>query len=134
MRMCRQLTPELQRQPGQLSLSDSISNLVAEPNVLPLDVAIVLLNHPPHCHWANPDSLVDVRSGVVCCPANFQYSEPMDEAAVRVTVLANYDAWRNLPEEEYRAAKQVWYERMVKSAIRFIPDFRSHITESDIFT
>jgi phytoene dehydrogenase-like protein len=94
----------------------------------------VFFNDSNSFAWEKPETLVDARSGVICCPSNFQYTEPTDESAVRVTVLANYDGWRNLPEDEYRLAKQYWYERMVESAVRWIPDFRKNVIDTDIFT
>ncbi len=51
---------------------------------------------------------------------------------MRITALANFDRWNTLPEADYTAAKQHWYERIVESAVRFVPDFRSHVVATDI--
>ena len=53
---------------------------------------------------------------------------------IRITALANFDRWQNLPEEEYRLAKTAWYERMTASAVRFIPDFRHAVIDQDTFS
>ena len=37
-------------------------------------------------------------------------------------------------EDQYRLEKLRWYDRMVASAVRFIPDFRSRVVETDMFT
>jgi phytoene dehydrogenase-like protein len=53
---------------------------------------------------------------------------------VRITALANFDRWRGLPEEENRAAKQTAHDQMVASAVRFVPDFRRAVIDTDTFT
>jgi phytoene dehydrogenase-like protein len=75
-----------------------------------------------------------VRSGVVCSPNNFVSDEPLDEGLIRVTMLANYERWRELAEPEYRLAKLHWYDRMLASAVRFLTDFRGHVIATDMFT
>jgi phytoene dehydrogenase-like protein len=40
----------------------------------------------------------------------------------------------NLPEDEYVAAKQHWNDEIIKSATQHIPDFRSHVIDTDVFT
>ncbi len=75
-----------------------------------------------------------MRSGVICSPNNFCYDEPLDEGMIRITALANSDLWQDLSEEDYRVAKLAWYDRIVASAVRFIPDFRSPVIDSDTFT
>jgi len=40
---------------------------------------------------------------------------------VRVTCLANYDRWVQLPEETYQADKQRWFAEIQRSARRFLP-------------
>jgi phytoene dehydrogenase-like protein len=91
-------------------------------------------NDSPRFCWQKPDALIDTRSAVVCSPNNFQYDEPLDEGMIRVTVLANFDRWQALGEEQYRAAKRQAYERMVASAERFVPPFRSAVIDTDVFT
>ncbi len=48
--------------------------------------------------------------------------------------LGNYDRWAGLDESAYRRQKRRWYERMVASAVRFVPDFRGAVVETDMFT
>ncbi len=42
---------------------------------------------------------------------------------IRITALANFDRWQNLSEEDYRQAKQSWYDRLTASASAFCPTF-----------
>ena len=53
---------------------------------------------------------------------------------IRVTALANFDRWATLAPDDYRAQKQRWYDAMLASAVRFVPDFRPHIVAHDMFT
>ena len=133
MRMCEG-APAQPPAAGQLSFIESVSVLDTEPRALGVDRTIVFYNDTDRFHWQKPEQLVDPRSGVICCPNNFAYDEPLDEGVVRVTALADYDAWKGLPPDEYRAAKAAWYDRLVASAVRFVADFRPRVVASDTFT
>ena len=39
-----------------------------------------------------------------------------------------------LAAEAYRLAKLRWYDRMAASAVRFVPDFRHRVVDTDLFT
>jgi phytoene dehydrogenase-like protein len=74
---------------------------------------------------------------VICSPSNYAYTEqegPLADSMVRITALADFDRWTELAAVDYTAAKEQWYERMVASAVRFVPDFRQNIIERDMFT
>ena len=66
---------------------------------------------------------MDVRSGVVCIPNNFEHgpAQRLPEGIVRATCLARYDRWAALPEETYRADKRRWYAEIQASVRRFMP-------------
>ena len=49
-------------------------------------------------------------------------------------MLANFDRWAALDPEAYREAKSRCYDQMVESAIRFVPDFRPSVIDTDLFT
>jgi phytoene dehydrogenase-like protein len=119
---------------GDISFVESICSLDALPRTLGLDRAILFFNDSPRFSYARPDELVDVRSGVVCVPNNFDFEEPMRDGWVRLTALANYDRWAQLDPEAYGRAKRDAYERMAASAARFVPDFRPSVAAIDTFT
>ena len=58
----------------------------------------------------------------------------LDEGVIRLTTIADFDRWSGLSESEYQRQKMWWYDRSVASAVRFMPDFRSHVIATDIFT
>jgi phytoene dehydrogenase-like protein len=119
---------------NRLSILESISILDTPPRELGHDRTIVFFNDSERISYHNPRDLADTRSGVVCSPNNFQYDEPMSENVVRITALANYQRWADLDEDEYRLAKLRWYDRLAASAVRFVPDFRSAVIDTDLFT
>jgi phytoene dehydrogenase-like protein len=140
MRMCDDGQPvESSRAPGQLSFCETIATLDTEPRELGHDRTIIFFNDHDRFDWQKPDNLCDVRSGVICSPNNFAYSEPLngslkDGGTMRVTVLANFDRWRELIEDDYRLEKLRWYDRITESAVRFVPDYRSRVVDTDMFT
>ncbi len=138
MRMCADDRPSQPQAPeagpGQLSFVESVSVLDSEPRELGCDRTIVFYNDSSNFHWRKPDELVDVRSGVICCPNNFAYDQPLGDGLVRITALANFDRWKHLPATAYQAAKRACNQKMVESAVRFIADFRPHIVATDTFT
>lgn len=119
---------------GRLSFMESISCLDTTPAALGLETAVVFFNGAEQFTYARPDELVDVRSGVVCCPSNFEDHDHMPEGMVRLTSLANYHRWAELGEDAYQAAKRDCYLRTVEGAVKFIPEFRNRVVFRDIFT
>jgi phytoene dehydrogenase-like protein len=135
MRLCDDGQPVVtSRTPGQLSFCETIATLDAQPSDLGHDRTITFFNDHDKFVWRKPEDLCDVRSGVICSPNNFAYEEPLDAGTMRVTVLANFDRWRALDEDSYRIEKLRWYDRITESAVRFVPDYRARVVETDMFT
>ncbi len=84
--------------------------------------------------WRRPESLVDTRTGVVCCSDNYASSSPPTEGVLRVTALANHDRWTELDEEHYAEAKVATESAVLDAAARFAFDPRPHSMASDMFT
>ena len=97
---------------------------------------MVFYNDSKQFSWACPSTLCDEHRGVICSPNNFRYDRavPEGEGVIRVSTLANYDRWQGMSDEEYRLEKIRWYDRLVESAVRFVPDFRSQVIDTDMFT
>ncbi|MBA4105565.1 MAG: phytoene dehydrogenase [Pirellula sp.] len=138
MRLCDDGQPvTAQRPPGRLSFCETIATLDVEPKRLGHDRTITFYNDSDKFHWSESQEPCDLRSGVICSPNNFEYDEPLDKegsGVMRITALANYDYWRGLDEEQYRLEKSRWYDRITDSAIRFIPDYRGRVVDTDMFT
>jgi phytoene dehydrogenase-like protein len=138
MRMCDDITEPDVAKAGKLSFIESISVLDCKPKELGFDRTIVFYNDSPNFHWERPnDSLCDARTGVICSPNNYIYDAEegeLPDGVVRITTLANHDLWSELPEEKYRAEKVTQYDEAVASAVRFMPDFRARVIDTDVFT
>lgn len=119
---------------GQLSFVEFILVLNKEPAKMGYNTTITFYNNSDRFDYRKPDELVDVSSGVICCPNNFQFENPLPEGMIRITNLANFDLWNRLGEEEYKAQKAAWLETTLKEVVKFVPDFRDSIIFTDIFT
>ena len=141
MRMCDDIQRVDPGQAGQMSFVEAISVLDVKPRELGHDRTIVFFNDSQKFNWCKPDeSLCDVRTGVICSPNNFLYGDTQDEekqlpdGMIRITCIANFDKWTSLSEDQYQLEKTRWYDQSIASAVRFVPDFRSHVVDVDTFT
>jgi phytoene dehydrogenase-like protein len=74
---------------------------------------------------------------VICSPNNFAYPAQdglLPDGVIRITTIADFDRWNTLNEDQYRLEKLRWYDRAVASAVRFMPDFRPYVIDTDMFT
>jgi phytoene dehydrogenase-like protein len=108
----------------RLSYVETMSVLNCQPAELGWgDDTIVFFNDSQRFDYVCPEAAVDVRSGVICIPNNFQFGpgRQLPEGMLRVTCLANYARWAPLPEADYQQAKADWFARIQTSARRFLP-------------
>ena len=138
LRLCADTTEPIRPEPGQLSFIESISVLDCQPAKLGYDETIVFYNDSEQFHWCRPEAeLCDLRTGVVCSPNNYLYDDAqgeLPEGFMRLTSIASFDRWNALNEDEYRREKLRWYDRAIASCVRFVPDFRAHVIDTDMFT
>ena len=136
LRMCEDLTQVDDHRAGRMSFVEAISVLDRQPQQFGHDRTIVFFNDSEQFHWQRPDELCDVRTGVVCSPNNYAYGagEGLPDGILRISALANYDRWAGLSEDQYRLEKLRWYDRLVESSVRFVPDHRSYVIDTDMFT
>ncbi len=127
-------------EPGKLSFTETISTFGKPMKDFGWgEDAIVFFNGAERFHYRSPESAVDLESGVICVPDNFDYAErEFSEGIVRVTCLANYDLWKSYPEGRYREEKEVWRPRIWESAKSFMPetslDYSKERIAFDMFT
>jgi len=137
MGLCGQPATDQERT-GQLSFVETISTLDQMPAELGHSETIVFFNDSTQFHWRRPqDQLCDLRTGVICTPNNFDYDPALGslpDGVMRVPALADHAGWTSLDEEAYALAKQDWGARSLASAVRFVPDYRPHVVDTDMFT
>ncbi|MCZ6671719.1 MAG: FAD-dependent oxidoreductase [Verrucomicrobia bacterium] len=108
---------------GRLSFVETINILQRQPREFGLEDTIVFFNDAERFEFARPDELVDVRSGVICIPNNYDYSEgrQLEEGIIRFTAQANFEKWNSLNEEDYVDQKSWWFKALGESACKFLP-------------
>ena len=138
MRMCDDITTVDVASAGQLSFIESISILDTKPIDFGFDRTIVFYNDSETFHWRPPrEGLCDARTGVICSPNNYRYTDEegdLPDGIIRITTLADHDRWSELDDRRYQAEKVNQYDQSVASSVRFMPDFRRHVIDTDIFT
>ncbi len=138
LRMCDDASEPDPRTAGQMSFIESISVIGRQPADIGYDETIVFFNDSHEFDWRPPENdLCDLRTGVICSPNNYLYEASegsLPEGIIRLTSIASYERWSQLSELEYRREKLRWYDRSVESCVRFIPDFRPYVVDTDMFT
>lgn len=138
LRMCSDVSQPDPKMAGNMTFIESISVLDREPSKVGNDDTIVFYNDSEKFNWHPPESdLCDIRTGVVCSPNNYVYDDEdgkLADGIVRITTIADFDRWNNLNDEEYLIAKHKWYDKSVASSVRFTPDFRPYVVDTDVFT
>jgi phytoene dehydrogenase-like protein len=119
---------------GLISFVETVSILDAAPASLGHDATIVFFSDAETFTYAEPREAVDLSSGILCCPNNYEGHEDMPEGVVRLTWLANFDRWASLDETAYAAGKRACHDRMIGQVTRFIPTVSDHVVFTDVFT
>jgi len=138
MRMCSDVSELDPRLAGQMTFIESISVLDRQPETLGNEDTIVFYNDSDKFNWHPPEKeLCDTRTGVVCSPNNYEYADEDGQLAdgiIRITTIADFDRWNGLGEEDYANAKLRWYDESVAASVKFTPDFRPYVIDTDVFT
>lgn len=119
---------------GRLTFVETIAVLDTPPSALGHDATIVFFNDSDTFAYARPEAPVDLRSGVVCCPNNYEGHDDMAEGVFRVTWIARYEAWSALAEESYHALKEQYRRPFLECARQFVPEIERHVVDLDMFT
>ena len=120
---------------GRLSFLESLSVTSKTPRELGHRAAITWFNDSGRFRWERPrEGLVDVRTGVLCCPTNYASAQPATEGLMRLTALAHHGRWTGLDEGAYRAAKVEEEARALDALAPFAPDPRPLRVFTDVFT
>ena len=124
---------------GRLSFIESIY-LIDESirENLPKDRTIIFYNLSGKFSYRRPDKAVDLNSGVICFPNNFQDNKKDDIIQLRVTHLANYDKWRHayndMDKTIYPAMKKHWVDESKKVVGKIVGNYSENIVYEDSFT
>jgi len=104
----------------------------------PKNRTIIFFNLSDKFTYHRPDDAVDLGSGVICFPDNFQGKKNDDTFQLRVTHIANYDKWRHTYDNDdktlYPAMKKQWIEKSKKVIGKIIGNYSENIVYEDSFT
>lgn len=119
---------------GRLSFLETISCLDREPKDLGIESATAFFSTRDRFAYRQPETDVDVTSGVISAPNNFESDAPLKEGRVRLTVLANHDRFAALDPEAYVAAKERAADESIEHACTLFPDWRPATVYRDVYT
>lgn len=135
MRLCSDTKEDPPRgEVGRISFVESFVALDAPAAQLGCESTIVFFNDSETFTYGRPDEPVDLRSGVACCPYNYDGLDGGTEGLFRLTWLANFDRWAGLDEDSYVAQKRSYEEKVMERAAEYIPTIREHVVCTDMFT
>ncbi|SVD98385.1 uncharacterized protein METZ01_LOCUS451239, partial [marine metagenome] len=104
---------------GEVSFMESLFALNREPRDLGYTQSIVFFCTENRFRYEVPVDLIDISSGVLCCPNNFKYPKPLSEGMIRLTNLASFRLWDALPRREYINAKKEWRTKALENLFTF---------------
>jgi phytoene dehydrogenase-like protein len=119
---------------GRISVLEVVSVLDRPTRALGHEATVGFFNRGEVFHHRAPSEPCALEAGVTCSPDNYAGQRDLPEGRLRVTVLANPDAWQGLDEERYVSEKARWSERCIESALPFAFDPRPHEVQRDAFT
>lgn len=128
---------------GQLSFCEAIALFPEQPQQLGWNDTITFFNQSDEFSYRKPETEFSTNSGVICIPNNFNYKSPdrQKEGILRVTSLANYDKWKQLPASAYQNIKQFGLEQLLKKAVSILGEgcikfdqWKSRLLDFDFFS
>jgi phytoene dehydrogenase-like protein len=125
---------------GRLSFVETISVLSKDPRELSggnehcKTAGVVFFSNRRPFRYERPAGAVDLASGVISLPQNFPGVRVGEEPLLRVTCLANHDAWTGIDGARYDAMKREASDGALAAATAFCPDVRPFEVFRDVFT
>lgn len=98
------------------------------------DATIVFHNNSSRYQYRPAVNFFDASSAVVCFPDNYETHKTAGEGTVRVTYMANFDQWKNLPREEYEMKKETVGNSAIDLVKKLAPGFDGKLLFKDVFS
>lgn len=107
-----------------------------QPSPLPTDRTIIFYNNGDRIRYKRPQLPVDLSSGVICFPGNFDNLPVREYIEVRSTHLANYHLWQELSSDAtaYQAEKRRYAACSLGELEKIVGHFQSNIVYENSFT
>lgn len=119
---------------GAMTFLESIFVFDKKIPVTQNDSTIIFYNNAPKYSYRPAVNFFDSTSAVVCFPDNYETAKTEGEGTVRVTFMANYDQWKNLPREEYDMKKETVGNSAIDLVKKLVPGFDGKLRFKDVFS
>jgi phytoene dehydrogenase-like protein len=130
------LTPKLNAHPrlGRMTFLESIFVFDKKIPLEENNSTIVFYNNSSRYHYRSPTDYFDPSSAVVCYPDNYEPFIRDGEGTVRITYMANYHQWNQLPKNQYNEMKDKVGESSLELFKRLNPQYDGKLVFKDIFS
>ena len=132
---------ESQSKTGDFTIIESISVMQGKPRDLNWKETVVFFNDSAKFDYVCPKDPVDLRSGVICIPENYNSANDPNDFKLRITHPANFSFWSSLSNEEYVNEKEKYEDLIFQNGLRYISneqeskdEIASRILLRDTFT
>ncbi|MEM1026021.1 MAG: NAD(P)/FAD-dependent oxidoreductase [Myxococcota bacterium] len=95
---------------------------------------VTFFSHGDRMIWEDPETDVDLRSGVLCCPNNYPDASEPKAPILRATHLASSRRWFDKSEEQYGRDKEAFVRGSTESVSALVGPYRPHVRFTDAFT
>ena len=105
---------------GEFSVIESISVMQGTPKEYGWDETVIFFNNSEKFDYHCPNELVDMSSGVICIPENYQSPEDTPDFKLRITHPANFSKWNALSKKEYQEQKATHESLFLENALLYL--------------
>ena len=111
---------ESQSKTGDFTIIESISVMQGKPKDLNWKETVVFFNDSAKFDYVCPKDPVDLRSGVICIPENYNSANAPTDFKLRITHPANFSFWSSLSNEEYKNEKEKYEDLIFQNGLRYL--------------
>ena len=111
---------ESQSKTGDFTIIESISVMQGKPKDLNWEETVVFFNDSAKFDYICPKDPVDLRSGVICIPENYNSANDRSDFKLRITHPANFSYWSSLSKQEYMNEKEKYENLIFLNGLRYL--------------
>ncbi len=119
-----------------LTFLETITILKKRPESFGWPFTIIFYSHSNNVRYDSAEEFLDLDSGVICLPENYESTEYTNTTTLRTTHLSNFENWHRLPQPDYLWCKQECLQRSRRNALKILGEPKEPLTilDEDIFT
>ena len=120
---------ESQSKTGDFTIIESISVMQGKPKDLNWKETVVFFNDSAKFDYVCPKDPVDLRSGVICIPENYNSANTPTDFKLRITHPANFSYWNSLSKKEYKNEKEKYEDLIFQNGLRYLSNVQESMDE-----